>query len=165
MGAVSGSIAGSCCLDQAQPLVPVLLQMQGAYQPGPLPAFPSPPALFPSRAPPLESSPPSGGGVFGRKGRKRTPLTTKDCTSIVEGLKRIYFQKVRSGNRRRGWQGRPHPLLLAALGLPAALCARMSPGPGMAPCCTAASPSAAVVPLCALLVGTACSPNPPPQNL
>ena len=45
-------------------------------------------------APPAEGAPGSGGGLFGRKGRRRVPLTTKDCTSIVDGLKRIYFQKV-----------------------------------------------------------------------
>jgi EH domain-containing protein 1 len=58
--------------------------MPSPYQPAPA-------------APPFapEGAPGSSGGLFGRKGRRRVPLTTKDCTSIVDGLKRIYFQKIR----------------------------------------------------------------------
>ncbi|KAL4430913.1 hypothetical protein ABPG75_006169 [Micractinium tetrahymenae] len=59
--------------------------MQGAFMPSPYGA--------PSFA--GEPSPPAGGGMFGRKGRKRPQLTTKDCTSITDGLKRIYFTKIR----------------------------------------------------------------------
>lgn len=65
--------------------------MQGAFMPGPAP-MPSPygaPSYF------GDPSPPAGGGMFGRKGRKRPQLTTKDCTSITDGLKRIYFSKIR----------------------------------------------------------------------
>jgi hypothetical protein len=58
-----------------------------------------------------ESSPsPSGGGLFGRKGRRRAPLTTKDCTSITQGLRRIYFQKV--GGNGKGARGMDMPQLL-----------------------------------------------------
>lgn len=74
--------------------------MQGALHPGahaPSPmASPSPFAPSPGVFP--ESSPSPGmpmPGMFGRKSRKRAPLTTKDCTSITDGLKRIYFNKIR----------------------------------------------------------------------
>ncbi|EFN59109.1 hypothetical protein CHLNCDRAFT_33853 [Chlorella variabilis] len=40
-------------------------------------------------------SPASAAAMFGRKGKRRAALSTKDCTSITEGLKKIYFHKIR----------------------------------------------------------------------
>ncbi|KAI3433598.1 hypothetical protein D9Q98_003408 [Chlorella vulgaris] len=65
-----------------------------AYSPG-APYFSVPPA--PAAVPAAAEASPGGSGLFGRKkdGRRRAPLTTKDCTSITEGLKKIYFHKIR----------------------------------------------------------------------
>ncbi|PSC74976.1 EH domain-containing 1-like [Micractinium conductrix] len=68
--------------------------MQGAFFPQPSPLGTSPyasPSFF------GEASPSPGAGLFGggRKKGRRAPLTTKDCTSITDGLKKIYFQKIR----------------------------------------------------------------------
>jgi hypothetical protein len=62
-----------------------------------------PPHLAPFFLPPLilsfaessSPSPSSAATMFGRKGKRRAVLSTKDCTSITEGLKKIYFHKVR----------------------------------------------------------------------
>lgn len=86
------------------PLCTDLGQMRAAQR-CPTPVFrtllPALPAALPPccdarlLAGPADPSPPAGGGMFGRKGRKRPQLTTKDCTSITDGLKRIYFSKAR----------------------------------------------------------------------
>eukprot|EP00887_Chlorella_sp_A99_P005433 scaffold1.g5433.t1 len=89
-------------------------QQQQQQQPGYPPAsaygygtpggYGAPPTLAmpPPMPPPTMHSPygqPSpqaaGSGFFGRRKQKRLTLSTKDVTSITDGLRRIYFQRIR----------------------------------------------------------------------
>lgn len=94
--------AGNPFAEPPSPPAAVPPQSAPASPPAVPPVIPPGNSPFPQTASPFyfpppatAYTPPSSGKSGPRNSRKRMPLTTKDATSIAEGLRQIYFSKIR----------------------------------------------------------------------